>query len=215
MKKKNFIKEMNLKDVKNYKRPQMVLLSGYPGTGKTHLAKKMSRKYKFFLLSNDYIRSYFHVHKNEIKSEALIPSMVLKINKLRLMKLLLRRKSFVLDMDLNSIHELRKFKMISTLFLYDLTMFSLESKDEQNIERIGKRVVDFNIKDNAVVGDNVCYSSPFNSSCYYSIKRRKPRFIDDSNFDYKIKNYGSLKEFNTSIDNVLEDYDLKVKRLIK
>ena len=215
MKKKNFIKDMNLKDVRKYKKPQMVLLSGYPGTDKTYLAKKLSRKYKFFLLSTDYVRNYFYINKNEVKDESKIPSKVEKINRLRLLKLLLRRKSFVLDKDVNTLEELGSYIKLSKLFSYDLTIIGLESTDEKNTKRIEKRVMDYNIQDNSVIGDNVCYSSSYPSWCYYDIKDRKPRFIDDSDLDYKIKNNGSLEDFNMNIDKVLEDYDLKIKRLIK
>lgn len=215
MKRKNFIKDMNLKDVRKYKKPQMVLLSGYPGTGKTYLAKKLSRKYKFFLLSTDYVRNYFYINKNEVKDESKIPSKVAKINRLRLLKLLLRRKSFVLDKDVNTLEELGSYIKLSKLFSYDLTIIGLESTDEKNTKRIEKRVMDYNIQDNSVIGDNVCYSSSYPSWCYYDIKDRKPRFIDDSDLDYKIKNNGSLEDFNMNIDKVLEDYDLKIKRLIK
>ena len=212
---KKFVRNMDLKNVKKYKKPQMILLSGYPGTGKTYLAQKLSRKYKFFLLSTDYVRNYLYTHKEEIKDDSKIPSIVSKINKLRLLKLLLRRKSFVLDKDVNTTYEFQKYKKLSNIFLYDLTIIGLESTDEKNTKRIEKRVMDYNIQDNSVIGDNVCYSSSYPSWCYYDIKDRKPRFIDDSDLDYKIKNNGSLEDFNMNIDKVLEDYDLKIKRLIK
>lgn len=128
---------------------------------------------------------------------------------------MLRRKSFVLDKDVNTLEELENYRRLSKLFSYDLTVIGLESTDEKNTMRIEKRVMDYNIQDNSVIGDNVCYSSSYPSWRYYDIKDRKPRFIDDSNLDYKIENNGSLEDFNRSISEVIRDYDLKIRKLMK
>lgn len=212
--KKNFIKEMKIGRVKKYKRPQMIVLSGLPGSGKTYVAKSLSRKYNFFLLSNDYVRNYLLTHPEEVDEQSKIPFMVKKINLLRMGRLLLRKKSFVLDKDVNTQKEMEKFSLLSKLFRYEFKTIKIYSpNDTSNIGRIQNRYMDYSNIDLDIVGDNAAYSTSYPDSTYYDIKARKTNEIDDSFYDFIITNNGSLEEFNDEIQNkIIDNFDSALKR---
>ena len=58
----DFMKEMREKkqQVPRYQKPSIVLLSGYPGSGKTEVAREISKNLGFYLLSNDYVRNAYY-----------------------------------------------------------------------------------------------------------------------------------------------------------
>ena len=54
----------------NFKNKTMVLITGFPGSGKSHLAKKLVKKYKYKLLSKDIFGSKFNKElNNSIKNK--------------------------------------------------------------------------------------------------------------------------------------------------
>ncbi len=57
--KKNFVKEMNIKKAIKYKKPLIITLSGAPGSGKTVMAKGLSKNLGLYVISSDYVRNYF------------------------------------------------------------------------------------------------------------------------------------------------------------
>ena len=103
MQDKNFIKEMNseIRKVIKFKKPCLIALSGYPGSGKTDIARTLSKELGIFLLSNDYVRNYYYQFTKDYSEEKRleIESKVSSINSLRLKMLLGTRTSFVFDRD--------------------------------------------------------------------------------------------------------------------
>ena len=77
---KKFLKEMNFDNVKKYKKPCLITLSGLPGSGKTYVAKELSKNLGIFVLSNDYVRNYFYKYESGMSFEQ-IQKNVDKINK--------------------------------------------------------------------------------------------------------------------------------------
>ena len=61
---KKEVKNPKLK-LENSKEKTMVLITGYPGSGKSHLAKKLVKKYKYKLISKDIYGSKFNKELNK------------------------------------------------------------------------------------------------------------------------------------------------------
>lgn len=212
---KDFIKEMNLSDIKKHSRPCLITMTGIPGSGKTDLAKTLSRKLKIFLLSNDYIRNYFYQFTDKpTKEEKLrIQQQVIQINEQRLIKLLLHRISFVFDFGQNSLASLYIFKTLAKIFRYELIKIKLISdNDNENIKRIEQRIMNYDNVDSSIIGDNVDYSISFSAETYYSVKERKTNSIPDDYFDYIIYNNNTKEEFENKIKKLIDI--IKEDRLI-
>lgn len=211
---KNFIKDMNIQGIIKYKKPCMIIMSGPAGSGKTTIARNLSKKLKIFLLSTDYVRNYYYL-KLQSKEEysKKIQYKVKVISYKRLLKLLLHRTSFVFDKDFNLGKDIIIQEKLSKLLGYKLIKIRIDSNDDNiNIERIGNRVLDYENKDEEIIGDNVCYSSAYSTNVYYDIKKRKPRKVEDINFDYIISNNGSLEEYDLKIDETIQD--IKLRKLV-
>lgn len=202
--KKNFVREMDIKKAIKYENPTIITLSGLPGSGKTTIARELSKRFGLFVLSNDYIRNYYFVKfADDLEKKKKIPMLVARINKKRLARLLINRRSFIIDADLNTQERIEKYEKISNLFKYNVIKIKLESKnDEENIKRIESRIMDYNYVDNDVVGDNVHYSSSYPKEVYYQIKESKPQMIEPVYFDFIIENNGDLEDLNNQIENM-------------
>ncbi len=201
---KNFIKEMNIKCATKYKNPAIITLSGLPGSGKTTVAKELSKRFGLFVLSNDYIRNYYFVKFEDDQEKQLkIPRIVARINKERLIKLLINRRSLIIDANLNTLESISKIEKIASLFKYSVIKIKIDSKnDEENIRRIENRIMNYNYKDANVIGDNVNYSTSYDQDMYYQIKKGKPEMLEPTYFDFIIENNSDLEKLNNNIENV-------------
>jgi adenylate kinase family enzyme len=203
----DFKKEMNeeLSRVVTYKKPIVITLSGYPGSGKTDVARTLSTELGIYLLSNDYVRNYFYQFTNDYSEEKRleIESLVSRINKYRLTKLLLMRKSFVYDRDFSLEEEFIKLERLTKLLQLKLIKIKINSTDEHNLEAISNIIMDYNKIYPFVIGDKVEYLSPFDTTTYYEIKERKPHTIEDDFYDYVIDN-NEVNQFKKDTFNIVK-----------
>lgn len=192
MQDKDFVKEMDLSinKVIKYKKPCVIALSGYAGSGKTEVARTLSKELGIFLLSNDYVRNYYYQFTNDYSENKRleIESKVRKINNLRLRKLLKTRTSFVYDRDFSLKRDFDKFKILSKVLGMQLIKINVKADDSHNLEKIKDLVLDYDKIYPFVIGDNVEYQSPFDDVTYYQIKKRKPHTLPDEYYDYVIDN---------------------------
>lgn len=202
---KDFINKSQLKKTTKYNIPAIIIMNGYPGSGKTYLTRNLSHELGVFVLSNDYVRTYCYVKFGYSSESKKNKRLVASINKIRLANLLLHKISFVLDADINSLECLEQLILISKVFGYSLINIKIESNNDfNNIERIQNRIMDFQKYDDLVIGDNVNYSTAYSSTEYFDIKQRKPRVIDDCYFDFIITNDDTLSEFDAEIKGVVK-----------
>jgi len=210
----SFVKNMAIRDVAKYKRPLIITMSGAPGSGKTYVARQLSKQLNIYLLSNDYVRNFFYQDVNDYSEEKRIEvqKKVESIQIKRLLKLLLTRTSFVFDRDCNTLKDFEKISKYIKLMNYKLIKIKINSNDSDNIDRISRRVTNYDYIIEGVIGDNVEYSTAFDETEYYQIQQRKPQTISDDYFDYVINNSKGLSEFDESINAVIEDIKVKVMK---
>lgn len=192
-----------IQKAKRYKEPFIIMLTGLPGSGKTHLSQELSRQLKIYLLSTDYIRNYFYqsITEHTEDNQIYIEDKVKKIINDKLQILVDNNISFVLDKGLNNLDEYNK----NIFSKYKKILIKIISEDDnKNIERIQKRKLDFNNKDDTIIGDNLAYSSSYSAGTYYRIKENKKVDIPDTFYDIIIENNGSLDEYNIKIKGIIE-----------
>ena len=192
----DFMREMREKkqQVPRYQKPSIVLLSGYPGSGKTEVAREISKNLGFYLLSNDYVRNAYYRFTTDYGEEQKkkIDQKVHVINRKRLRTLLLSRTSFVYDKDIHKKGELELFRLLSSILHFYLITIRVQSEDAKNVERILSRTMDYEKQIPGVIGDSVEYLSPFPESEYEQIQLRKPRLLEDWKFDYELHSDTSI-----------------------
>lgn len=210
---KHILDKMDFDKVKLYKKPCVIVISGMPGSGKSTLSRELSKQLEIYLLSQDYIRSYYciNIEKYSEDKRLYIDSLAKKCNIQRLIKLLYNRIPFVLDTDINTKKIYDQLKLICMIFRYKLIKIKINSKDEDNIQRILNRTTGFNCVYENIIGDNVNYSTSYTQEDYYDIKKRKVPKLDNVLFDYILDNYGSNIEFLNNIDDIIQD--IKIKKL--
>ena len=218
MQDKNFIKEMNseIRKVIKFKKPCLIALSGYPGSGKTDVARTLSKELGIFLLSNDYVRNYYYQFTTDYSEEKRleIESKVSSINNLRLKILLGTSTSFVYDRDFNLKEDFDKFQMLSKILRMKLIKIKVNSTDSHNLEEIKRMNMDYNIVYPGVIGDNVEYQSTFDEGTYYQIKMRKPHSLPDDFYDFVINNDSSdhfEEQVKTMVKSLNRDYLVRRK----
>lgn len=214
---KSFIKEMGseISKVIKYKKPCVIALSGYPGSGKTEIARTLSKDLGIFLLSNDYVRNYYYQFTTDYSEEKRleIESKVSRINNFRLLMLLGTRTSFVYDRDFNLEHDFEKIERLSKVLRMKLIKVKVNSTDTHNLEEIKRITMDYNEVYPDVIGDNVEYQSSFDEETYYQIKIRKPHSLPDDFYDFVINN-DSSEHFEEQVQIMVKslNHDYLVRR---
>ena len=213
---KDFINEMDFSKAIKLEKPIAILLTGDPGSGKTMLARMISRKLKLYVISSDYIRNYYYQFTKDYSDEKRqeIAHKVLNINIERFKKIISSNISFISDRNSNTNEDVNEF--ISGYGIgenYTIIKIKINSNDEVNIERISRRKADFKQIDDEIIGENISYSVPYPKEVYYEIKERKPIIVEDEEFDYIIDNNGTLEEFKQQIENVIHKIEKQIKQI--
>ena len=175
-----------IKKTISYDRPFIVTFSGLPECGKTEIARELSKDLKIYLLSNDYVRNYFYQFTTDYSEEnrKKIEQQVRRINLYRITKLLLTGTSFAYDKDFNTEEQFKILQIAKKIRNMDLIKIKVNSNDEDNLNRIAARVMDYSKIYDGVIGDKVEYLSSYPEEVYYQIKNRKPQLLPDDFFDY-------------------------------
>ena len=212
---KKFIDEMEreVSRVKEYIPPIAILITADAGAGKFELARKLSKDLSIYLISNDYVRNYFYqLAENTSEDTRLdIQDMVQEINENRSKYLISHRISFVFDQNVHNIecYEKTNKKLYNTPFRQ--FKIRIHSDDQYNIKVIHDRVMDYDRKEDNVIGDNVFYASSFSEEVYWQIKKRKEITLDDGWFDFVINRTDDNEKFEKDMDDVVK----KIKKYVE
>lgn len=212
---KNFVEEMEREAVrvKEYIPPIAILITADAGAGKFELARKLSRELSVYLLSNDYIRNYYYqlAEDTSEKTRLDIQDKVSEVNNERLKFLISHRISFVYDHNVNNIDCYEEIHQKLHNNSFKKFKIRIHSDDNYNIKMIHDRKMDYERKDESVIGDNAFYVSNFSEEVYWQIKQRKEITLDDSWFDYVIYRTDDEEQFKKDIEEVA----IKIKHLME
>ena len=211
---KNFFNKRDYHRSTIYENPVIITMTGVPGSGKSLLSRTLSSAFRLYLLSNDYVRNYL-LQECEGIDLSEVQSKVRQINNLRLAKLLLGRVSVVMDASLDDVNQLKKLEMLCKILRYNLIKVKIEAyNDSVNIQRIQRRVMDYDKKFEGVLGDSAMYSTSYSEEEYYAILARKQTGSPISDFDYVIQNSDNdvealQNQVNELVDGINEGLVLK------
>lgn len=201
------LNEMVLPD-KRYSQPFMVTISGYSGSGKSHVARVLSKELSLYIVSGDKIRQ--RLYQDETYSHVFedIQAITNEVCDKEIEKLLENHVSVVLDRSVSSMETREKLKE------YGVPCYHIEitSDDGQNMERIIKRNHEDKNRVHEGYGDADSYSGMDSREGYMEIKERKVYDIPSELFDYHIDGTVSLEEEIEQAQEIARDIQNKCEK---
>jgi len=192
--KKNIISNIDLPPIK-YKRPFVIALCGYSGTGKTTISRVFSNILGCYIVGGDRVRSILlnAPFNYEIEKANLLVS---DVTKAEVSHLIQNNASVVIDKSISSKAALNDWKLLCPIVI----TVNLKSTDEENIKRLymKKNKTNQTYECMPVYGDSNDYSGMYldPEKLYNEVKMRK--IYDLETFDYEIN---TLQPF----EKVIED----------
>ena len=208
MKKEEFINKClilkNLPD-QRYDEPFIIALSGYSGSGKSHVAKILSQRLGLYIVGGDAVRQKIY-QDSELKHLELeeIQNLTNYISELKIKKILRENMSIVIDRSISSLDGLNNLKKLNI----PVFLINLISDHEQNIERIINR--SNNCNDLGSYGDIDSKSGVKTREMYEEIKERKIYNIPNEIFNYIIDARKSLEDVTIQTNNIANDISLNI-----
>lgn len=204
MTKEKFIEEnLILKQIppKKYENPFIIALSGYSGSGKSHIAKVLSQSLGLYIVGGDSVRQKVY-QDEELKNLPLeeIQKLTNKVSELKIKKLLENNISIVIDRSLSSLESLKILKSFNCKVL----LINIISDHEQNIKRIINRTDDYSL---GGYGDVDSKSGVKTKEMYDEIRERKVYDIPLNLFDFTI----DAKKDLDNVINQTKEIAIKIK----
>lgn len=201
-----FLSEMVLPKTK-YKKPFIIALSGYSGSGKSFVARLFSSNLGIYIIAGDKVRGYLY-KINYSDNFYTINDLTNKITDLRIKKALDNNIPIVLDRSISSVEQLDKLKKYNV----DIIFIKLNSTHEENIKRILFKKDKREDKEiNNIYGDTGHYSGVSSIEIYNEIKERKVYDVPDNIFDYQINTLEGLKAIEERVNYISAEILKKYK----
>lgn len=192
-----FIQDWKLEEAAQYVNPFVILMHGEAASGKTTIAKQLSKELKICLVSHNYIRNYFYLNGYDNFDE--IQSKTKDITEKRIQYLKEHQISFVEDYNWNRMEDKKKLDALG----YQVITIHIISDDAVNLERSQLNKMDFLNRTDSVIGDSGDYSHEYSKEDYELFQKRKVSDIEEQ-YDYVIDNRGSLEALDIQVQKVIE-----------
>lgn len=188
---------------KRYQKPFIVMLSGYSGSGKSHVARVLSKILSLYIVSGDMVRKRLYQDKTFSHDFASIQAITNEVCDKEIKTLLENHISILLDRSVSSMEVREKLKG------YGVPLYHIEiiSDHDQNIDRILKRNGEDRNKVYDGYGDTGFYSGMDSREKYMEVLERKVYDIPSELFDYHIDGTVSLEEELKQVEQIAQELE--------
>ncbi len=193
-----FLEKNQINNGKN-KNPYLLLLDGITGTGKSTIARIISKKLDLIVLNNDKVRQFIYKtgFSNDWKE---IQDLTKKIQYYRIEKTLKNGNNCLWDGDISNNYE----NKISILKKYNIKYYIIGIIYNRNqvIERIKNRKIDINSLDNFEGNETINYS---NADVNDFLRMEKEKYIiPKESIYFEIDTTKSLEDMEKQIEILVE-----------
>lgn len=188
---------------KKYNLPFIVTMCGHVGSGKSTIAKVLSKELSAYIIGGDKIRNIYYLNENAIHDINYINKVVDAVTKKEIQYLLDNGVSIILDRSVSSKEAIENLKQLCN----NIISINLISDHQINFNRITNRI-EYNVDTTGCYGDINSRSGVNTEEVYNDILKRKVYDLDEESFDYEI-------DTTKSIDYVIEETKSITKAITK
>lgn len=180
-------------------KPLCIIISGLPSSGKTHLSIELSKGLGIYLLNSDLVRDKYCDSMKDYFDNVVLSTKhaVDEENFERCMMLCASRTPFIFDGNSLDYEVYARLLQLLEHFDYERINIRINSSEERCRENYSKRKTGGLFVDNSVIGDWVFFTPVLP----WKIRNQE---VNEDAFHYIIDNYGSLKEFDNNIKELIE-----------